>query len=42
MSTTHPDLSGDSGRNHLRPFLTGFVICLVIGLIALALTGLPQ
>jgi hypothetical protein len=42
MSTTQPNLSGDSGHNHLKPFLTGFIICAVVGFIALLLTGLPH
>jgi hypothetical protein len=42
MSTTHPDLSGDSGHNHLKPFLTGLIICAIIGLISLFLTGMPH
>jgi hypothetical protein len=42
MSTTQPDLSGDSGHNHLRPFLTGFIICAIVGAIALLLVGMPQ
>jgi hypothetical protein len=42
MSTTHPDLSGDSGHNHLKPFLTGFIICAVIAALALFLTGIPH
>ena len=42
MSTTQPDLSGDSGHNHLKPFLTGFIICAVIAATALFLTGVPH
>jgi hypothetical protein len=41
MSTTQPDLSRDSGSNHLKPFLTSLVICAIIGLVALLLTGVP-
>ena len=44
MSTSQSDLdlSGDSGHNHLKPFLTALVICAVIGVVFFLLTGLPQ
>jgi hypothetical protein len=42
MSTTQPDLSGDSGENHLKPFLASVVMTAVIGFIAILLTGLPH
>jgi hypothetical protein len=42
MSTTQPDLSGDSGHNHLRPFLASVIICAIVGLAALLLTGMPH
>jgi len=37
MSIIQSDLSGDSGSNHLKPFLTGLIVCVIIGLIALLL-----
>jgi hypothetical protein len=37
MSTIQSDLSGDSGANHLKPFLAGLIVSAVIGLLALLL-----
>ena len=40
MRTTFPHLSGDSGHNHLKPFLAAFIICAVVGGIALMMSGI--
>jgi predicted exporter len=41
MSTTQPDLSLDSGANHLKPALIAIAIAAVMTVVTLALTGLP-
>jgi hypothetical protein len=33
---------GHSGRNHQKPFVAAFIICAIIGFIALVLSGTPQ
>ena len=41
MSATHPDPSFDSGRNHLKPFLTAMAIFAVGLALCLVFVGLP-
>ena len=40
--STHTDLSGDSGQNHLKPFLAAAIACAIIGLMALALSAITH
>lgn len=42
MSATQPDLSLDSGSNHLKPALVAIAIAVATTIATLVLTGLPH
>jgi hypothetical protein len=42
MSTTQPDLSYDSGHNHIIPAVVAIAISVVAAVIAILLSGMPH
>ena len=42
MPSDHTYHLHDSGQHHRKPFITGLLICLAVGLVALFFTGLVR
>jgi hypothetical protein len=42
MRPVQPDLSFDSGQNHIKPFVVAVAIFVAVVVVSLLLTGLPH